>query len=315
MSHSTPGNCTIMAIGKPLKSRIPAQQMPDYLPAGDHQAGGLFRDADVQLQLYTHRSTHRPLLVPAVAEPLLVLVLAGSARVQEREIGGEWLESVVSADDFFLTMSPEPYEMRWHAHSDEGFQVAHIYLSQRLLDLAAREMLTGQADTLHLRDISGARDTQVSRLIRFLYDEMTGPGQASPLYIHGIAQALAVHLVRNYRNQQANLRPANALPAYKLQRVIERMQAGIATDFSLAAVAGEADMSEFHFSRMFRKATGQAPSQYFIQLRLDEARRLLLNSDMSVIEIALEVGYSSPSHFAHLFKRHAGVTPGEYRRG
>jgi AraC family transcriptional regulator len=315
MKYSKPDSCTIMAIRKPLKSRIPAQQMPDYLPAGDHQAGGLFRDDDVQLQLYTHHSTHRPLLVPAVAEPLLVLVLAGSARVQEREMGGEWLESAVSADDFFLTMSAQPYEMRWHAHSDEGFHVAHVYLSQRLLDLAAREMLTGQADTLHLRDISGARDAQVSRLIRFLYDEMTGPGQASPLYIHGIAQALAVHLVRNYRNQQANLRSANALPAYKLQRVIERMQAGIATDFSLAAVAGEADMSEFHFSRMFRKATGQAPSQYFIQLRLDEARRLLLNSDMSVIEIALEVGYSSPSHFAHLFKRHAGVTPGEYRRG
>lgn len=273
------------------------------------------RDADVQLQLYTHHSTHRPLLVPAVAEPLLVLVLAGSARVQEREIGGEWLESAVSADDFFLTMSPEPYEMRWHAHSDEGFQVAHIYLSQRLLDLAAREVLTGRTEALSLRDASGVRDEQVSRLIRFLHLEMTRPGQASPLYIHGIAQALAVHLVRHYRDEQASIRPANALPAYKLQRVIEWMQAGIATDFSLAALALEADMSEFHFSRMFRKATGQAPSQYFIQLRMDEARRLLLNSQMSIIDIALEVGYSSPSHFAHLFKRHAGVTPGAYRRG
>jgi AraC family transcriptional regulator len=304
-----------MATGKPSKSRIAAQQMPGYLPAGDHQAGGFMRDADVQLQLYTHHSTHRPLLVPAVAEPLLVLVLAGSARVQEREIGGEWLESAVSADDFFLTMSPEPYEMRWHAHSDEGFQVAHIYLSQRLLDLAAREVLTGGTEALSLRDASGVRDEQVSRLIRFLHLEMTPPGQFSPLYIHGIAQALAVHLVRHYRDEQASIRPANALPAYKLRRVIERMQAGIATGFSLAELAQAADMSDFHFSRLFRKATGQAPSQYFIQLRMDKARRLLLNSPMSIIDIALEVGYSSPSHFAHLFKRHAGVTPGAYRRG
>jgi AraC family transcriptional regulator len=93
------------------------------------------------------------------------------------------------------------------------------------------------------------------------------------------------------------------------------MQAGIATGFSLAELAQAADMSDFHFSRLFRKATGQAPSQYFIQLRMDKARRLLLNSPMSIIDIALEVGYSSPSHFAHLFKRHAGVTPGAYRRG
>ncbi|MFS2155893.1 helix-turn-helix domain-containing protein [Pseudomonas sp. Pseusp122] len=304
-----------MAIRKSSKSRIPAQQMPDHLPAGDHQAGGLFRDPDVQLQLYTHHNTQRPLLVPAVAEPLLVLVLAGGAKVEEREIGGDWLQSSVSANDFFLTMSPEPYEMRWHTHGEEGFQVAHIYLSQRLLDLAAKELLTGQTDTLYLRDVSGARDAQLSRLIRFVYDEMTGPGEASPLYIHGIAQALAVHLVRHYRDEQAGVRPASALPAYKLQRVIKRMAAGIATDFSLAALAREAGMSDFHFSRLFRKATGQAPSQYFIQLRMEEARRLLLHSAMSVIEIALEVGYSSPSHFAHLFKRHVGMTPGEYRRG
>ncbi|WP_426115216.1 helix-turn-helix domain-containing protein [Pseudomonas sp. DSP3-2-2] len=93
------------------------------------------------------------------------------------------------------------------------------------------------------------------------------------------------------------------------------MEQGLATEFSLAALAAEAGMSEFYFSRLFHRATGQSPSQYFIQMRMTVARRLLLKSTLSVIEVALEVGYGSPNHFAHVFKRHTGITLREYRRG
>ena len=309
-----------MNIGKSMKTpvrpaRIPAQEMPDHLPAGAYQSAGPISDPDVQLQLYTHQSTAQTLTVPAVAEPLLVLVLSGSALVQERVIGQDWVASAVTADDFFLTMSHEPYEMRWETRGGADFQVVHVYLSQRLLDLAAREVLAGQVNNLQLRDVSGARDAPVSRLIRLLHQEMSGSEPISSLYLQGVAQALAVHLVRNYRDEHVGLRPPNALPAHKLHRVIDRMEQGLATEFSLAALAAEAGMSEFYFSRLFHRATGQSPSQYFIQMRMTVARRLLLKSTLSVIEVALEVGYGSPSHFAHVFKRHTGITPREYRRG
>ncbi|HEX8544044.1 MAG TPA: AraC family transcriptional regulator [Pseudomonas sp.] len=313
-----------MNIGKSMKSparpaRIPAHEMPDYLPAGAYQAAGRladpFADPDVQLQLYTHHSTEQTLIVPAVAEPLLVLVLSGSALVQERAVGQDWVANAVTADDFFLTMSHEPYEMRWETQGGADFQVVHVYLSQRLLDLAVRDVLAGRVNNLQLRDVSGARDAPVSRLIRVLHQEVTGPGPISSLYLQGVAQALAIHLVRNYRDEHGGLRPPNALPAHKLHRVIDRMEQGLATEFSLAALAAEAGMSAFYFSRLFRRATGQSPSQYFIQMRMAVARRLLLQSTLSVIEVALEVGYGSPSHFAHVFKRHTGITPREYRRG
>ena len=56
------------------------------------------------------------------------------------------------------------------------------------------------------------------------------------------------------------------------------------------------------------------PSRYLIRLRLARARRLLRETTRSMIEIGLEVGYPSPSHFAHAFQREVGVTPSEYRR-
>lgn len=73
-------------------------------------------------------------------------------------------------------------------------------------------------------------------------------------------------------------------------------------------------MSESHFNRMFKRATGRPQSQFLIELRMDAARRLLRETDRSVIGIGNEVGYSNPSHFARLFRKATGLTPSDFRR-
>src|SRR5260370_42468132 len=73
-------------------------------------------------------------------------------------------------------------------------------------------------------------------------------------------------------------------------------------------------MSEFHFSRLFKRTTGLTPSQYFIHLRMEKARRLLRETNQSVTEIGLDVGYTSPSPLAQIFRRDVGISPSEYRR-
>ena len=88
------------------------------------------------------------------------------------------------------------------------------------------------------------------------------------------------------------------------------MNAQLADDFSLTRLARSAELSEYHFSRMFKRATGLSPSQYFIGLRM----ALLIETQRSVIDIGLEVGYSSPSHFSQVFRREVGVTPSAYRQ-
>lgn len=293
--------------------RIPAHKMPDHLPAAAHRLVGHHLDSEVQVQIFRHRTTSRNLTIPAVAEPLLVLVVSGAALVEERVGDQEWTANAVAADDFFLTMSPVPYEMRWQTECDAGFEVVHVYLSQRLLDLAARDIFVDQH--VRLREVSGERDHEISGLMRSLYREMTSSRQASALYLQGIGQALAVHLVRCYRDGSSGLsKQVYALPAYKLHRAIEAMRTGLDSEFSLERLASDASMSISHFSRMFRKATGRSPSQYFIHMRMEMARQLLLESDLSIVNVALDVGYNSPSHFAQVFRRHTGATPREYRQ-
>ena len=144
--------------------------------------------------------------------------------------------------------------------------------------------------------------------------ELTGSAEPSEIYVQGIAQALAIHLVRAYGDDNLDVpRRRGSLPAFKLQRVARLMEAGLADRFRLQALASEVGLSPFHFSRVFKQSTGYSPSEYFIQLKITEARRLLMETEKSIVEIAPDLGYSSPSHFSQVFKKAVGVRPREYR--
>lgn len=82
---------------------------------------------------------------------------------------------------------------------------------------------------------------------------------------------------------------------------------------SLADLADVAGMSPYHFARSFKASTGSTPHAYVVCRRIEEARRLLRDTDWPVVKVALGVGYESPSHFSAVFKREVGVTPGRFR--
>lgn len=294
--------------------RITAESMLHYLPGEQQALPPRPQMQDVVVQLFTHHTIVEPILVPAVVEPLLVLVLAGAANIEERSLGGEWEAANVQAGDFFLTNTSEPYEMRWQTQDGDTFEVMHLYLGLPLIDQAARDLLGKHATPVTFLDVSGARDERVRLMLDQLRIELISERQPSPLFARSLAQALAVHLVRTYLDPHSVAKRGNALQAYKLRRVIEAMSECLADDFSLTHLAEIADLSEYHFSRMFKRATGLSPSQYFIRLRMARARHLLLETDRSIIDIGMEVGYSSPSHFSQVFRREVGATPRAYRQ-
>lgn len=277
-------------------------------------ASDVLADRDILVQIFNREREEGNFIVPAVAEPLLVWIISGNAAVQERELGGQWETSEVAKGDFFLTTSAQPYEMRWNVSSADDFEVMHIYLGVPLLEKAFHEILGGPVEAVRLREVSGGRDEGLSVLLEQVRLELMGRG-ASPLYLQGLAQCIAVYLARNYLDSSADDRPRrNALPAYKFRRVLAAMEADLARDFNLRQLAEVAGMSECHFSRMFKKAAGYSPLQFFIRLRMARARQLLLETDQSIIDVGLEVGYSSHSHFSQVFKREVGVTPTQYRQ-
>lgn len=269
---------------------------------------------DLLVQIFSRHMVQESIIIPAVPEPLIVWILSGSALVEEREIGGNWLGNQVSAGDFFLTTSPKPCELRWTASGPEPFQVMHLYLSLDVLQQAMQETVGKNVSDCDLREVSGGRDEELSALLWLLRRELLSQKLPSTLFVQGIAQSLAVHLARTYADPLARRHAfRGGLPAFKMQRVVSFLEESLDSDFNLSQLAQEAGLSESHFCRAFKKSTGFSPSQYFIRLRMEKARRLLRETTRSVIEIGIEVGYTSPSHFAHIFRREVGVTPSEYR--
>ena len=88
----------------------------------------------------------------------------------------------------------------------------------------------------------------------------------------------------------------------------------MAEDFKLDQLAVQAGVRKFYFTRLFKNAMGVSPSRYLLTLRMDEARRLLRETKRSVVDVALDVGYANPSHFARFFRRETGLSPSDYRQ-
>lgn len=267
---------------------------------------------DVFIQLFFRNRVQASFLVPAVAEPLIVWVMSGKVLVEERDLGGEWAASRVEAGDFFLTRSPTPYEMRWRAESEELFKVMHLYLAVPLFERVAREIL-GTPKIVGLKDVSGGRDTTLSHILSLFHGALIEEDGIDGLFVEGLAQSLAAHLVRRYAVTGAQARPSNALPGSKLRQAIKFMESHLAEPFDLKRLAQAVGMSEFHFTRLFKKATGHSPSLFFIRQRVAKAQQLLQETNASVMEIGMTVGYSSPSHFAQIFRRETGLSPSDYR--
>ncbi|MDM0074816.1 AraC family transcriptional regulator [Variovorax sp. J2P1-59] len=266
------------------------------------------------MQVFLRRPVQESLIIPAVPEPLIVWVLSGSAVVEERELGGQWIANHVRAGDFFLTTSPKPCELRWATEGEEPFQVMHLYLGLDVMKRAVRDVHGADPFEFVLREVSGANDSALSMFLSQIRAELMGQRQPSTLMVQGLAQGLAVHLVRAYADAgKRPVAPRGGLPAFKLHRIIAMLEERLDREFRLQPLASAAGLSEFHFCRAFKKTTGFSPSRYFIRLRVDRARRLLRETSKPVIEVGLDVGYASPSHFAQVFKREVGVTPSEYR--
>jgi AraC family transcriptional regulator len=270
---------------------------------------------DLLVRIYSQPRVQEGVIVPAVAEPHIVRVLSGTAVIEERDLGGPWLSTRVEAGDLFLTASKSPYELRWKVVGSEAFQAMHLHLGLPVLTRAIEEAFEKDPGSMQLRDLSGFKDDFLNTLIEALRGELTSGRSASSLFIQGVAQSLAVHLVRNYAAQTKDIQEyKGGIPGFKLRKITDLMVTNLEDEFSLIRLAREAEMSEFHFSRLFKRTTGLTPSQYFIHLRMEKARRLLRETNKSVIEVGLEVGYTSPSHFAQIFRREVGVSPSDYRR-
>jgi AraC family transcriptional regulator len=147
-----------------------------------------------------------------------------------------------------------------------------------------------------------------------LQTAITAESRAEHLYAAALAEALVVHFLRRYAASRPSLHQATGgLVPYKLQRTLAYIKAHLEHKLSLTTLATVAQMSPTHFAHLFKHATGLAPHKYVTLCRMEHAKRLLVETDVSLIEIGHQVGCADQSHFTALFRKHVSMTPKAYR--
>lgn len=210
-----------------------------------------------------------------------------------------------------------------------------VYAETDLIDHASWDGLPGeivgiqfpavQVDRLLQPDGRGFRlvtrhelfDGRVAQLASDLWTEAREGGPRGKLYADGISLALIGLLVQDHGacTEVASQR-ASALSAAQRLRVEAFIEEHLADDLTVEQMASLVRLSAAQFSRAFKKTHGISPYAY-VTLRRIERARCVLRGDPArpLAEVAVDLGFSSQSHFTEAFRRHTGVTPGRWRLG
>lgn len=152
---------------------------------------------------------------------------------------------------------------------------------------------------------TSAGGTTALDMMLSLITSQHGPDMAAQ-----VAETVLHSPIRHHSENQRLSLPARIGARHpKLVAIIERMEENLEDPLSPSLLAKQAGLSTRQLERLFRRYLDRSPKRYYLELRLKKARSLLLQTDMSVINVALACGFSSPSHFSKCYRAFYGRTP------
>ena len=248
------------------------------------------------------RRGHEILMIPL--EPLTLSVEGPDGAVRER-----------SLRPHTLSWLPAAHPARFAA--DGRAEMLLVLVSrERLRGVAERPEPCGAVRAAPMLDVD---HPDVSLLGTALARLLAGPGEAHRTFLPPVVDWLVARGTRERElawsraREVRGPRTSRGLSAEALEATLHRIEERLAEPVMVSALARELDMSDSSFSRAFKASVGVSPSRYMRDRRVARARRLLETTDMALIDVTFETGFSSQSHMTYVFVRELGVTPGRYR--
>jgi len=194
------------------------------------------------------------------------------------------------------------------------FEVVDLRLTLAALDALADDLGATRVTSLQEPDRWSTRDPVVDRLHAAACQALLR-GDAGTLLASHLLHALVAHLAIAYGGMKLKRpRRTGGLAPWQQRRATDLLFANLVKEASLSQLAQECRLSASHFSRAFKISTGLSPQAWLQQRRVDRAKELLRDEDLSLGAIAQTCGFADQRHFTRIFGRIAGAPPAHWRR-
>ena len=264
-----------------------------YHPLGQHAS---FRARDCVCAL----GVRSPTSAGEHSRASVGVILAGSFHAR-----GSRGDALVGPGAMLLGNAGAGYE---HRHVDEGGDRSTVFDYHDDLVEDARRSLGARGRGERAFDATCLPASAGSAAVAALAREALATGRADVVQDAALAALTAALGAR-----RGGPAPAPAAHRRKIAQAMRHVEANVAEDCSLDALAARAGLSTFHFLRLFRVHTGQTPRQFVIAARLRAAAHALRATRRAVIEVAMDAGFTDLSHFHSTFARAFGTSPRAYR--
>lgn len=223
----------------------------------------------------------------------------------ERSLAGKVQPERRNQGDIAIIPAGVAHRCNWNTTAE----FAILAIEPKLLRQVGQDLV--DCDRLELiPQYMNEQDELIQGIFSTLKDELKFGKIGSDLLIDSLKTTLAIHLLRKYCSTKPKLASyEDGLSKLKLKEITECINANLDRNFKIIELAAIAQISPYHFIRLFKNSVGKTPHQYILQRRIEQGKYLLQHTQLSTEEIAASLGFCDRSHFAKYLKRLTGLTP------
>ena len=246
--------------------------------------------------------------MPEAVTPSHVLVVCLGDFNASFQIDRRWHHEQYTKGDIAIVPAGELFP---RVRVDREVPLLDLFLSADALVEAIGETASTKTQ---LRSHLRLRDPLIQQMALALKTELETAGEDSKMYADSMATALGAHLLSRYGVTQSVVKEyKGGLTPSQLRTVVEYIQANLSYELNLNNLSNLIHISPHYFASLFKQSTGKTPHKYITQCRLETAKTLLQQQDLSIVFICQEVGFKNQSHFTRVFRQHFKITPKAYR--
>lgn len=156
---------------------------------------------------------------------------------------------------------------------------------------------------------------ELMKLIQCFIEERKNKQLGCDFLLQNLSTQIIITMIRQLKNNVTDSSTSKCYTSREnIKKSIEFLRESYNDNFSLNDIARYANLSPYHFIRVFKSETGKTPYEYLLDIKIEKAQQLLRLKEHTVTEVGMLCGFSNPSHFAVVFKKKTGISPSDYRK-